>query len=31
MTRYQQLADILSQRIKAGLYAAGERLPRSDF
>ncbi len=27
MTRYQQLADILSQRIKAGLYAAGERLP----
>lgn len=27
MTRYQQLADILSQRIKEGLYVAGERLP----
>lgn len=27
MTRYQQLADILSQRIKEGLYIAGERLP----
>lgn len=27
MTRYQQLADILSQRIQEGLYIAGERLP----
>ncbi|PVZ84720.1 GntR family transcriptional regulator [Serratia sp. S1B] len=27
MTRYQQLADILSQHIKEGLYIAGERLP----
>ncbi len=27
MTRYQQLANILSQRIKEGLYVPGERLP----
>ncbi|ANI28671.1 GntR family transcriptional regulator [Yersinia entomophaga] len=27
MTRYQQLADILSERIEQGLYSCGERLP----
>ena len=27
MTRYQHLADLLAQRIEAGLYQSGERLP----